>query len=143
MQYLDYLASEYPQLVKVQSIGKSYEDRALKIVKISSGPGKSGEPKPAIWIDAGESYLTKKSYIIFEDFNGDDDDELCRYARPGVDKHRGGDLHHKSAGGEKRELHQASGLDRLDHHAHGQSRWLRIHPHGRSALEEDSQRARF
>lgn len=53
MDFLDYLASEYPQLVKVKSIGKSYEDRALKIIKISSGPGKNGEPKPAIWIDAG------------------------------------------------------------------------------------------
>ncbi|XP_023248304.1 carboxypeptidase A2-like [Copidosoma floridanum] len=53
MGYLDYLASKYPQIVEVVSIGKSFEGRPLKIVKVSTGANVNGEPKPTIWIDAG------------------------------------------------------------------------------------------
>ncbi|XP_058794270.1 carboxypeptidase A2-like [Phymastichus coffea] len=53
MGYLDYLAEKYPQLVEVMSIGESFEGRALKVVKVSTGADKNGESKPSIWIDAG------------------------------------------------------------------------------------------
>ncbi|XP_001602586.2 carboxypeptidase A2-like [Nasonia vitripennis] len=53
MGYLDYLASKYPQLVEVFSIGKSFEGRALKVIKVSTGAKRNGEPKSSIWIDAG------------------------------------------------------------------------------------------
>ncbi|KAK0089529.1 hypothetical protein PV325_006862 [Microctonus aethiopoides] len=53
MKYLDYLASTYPSLVKLETIGRSYEGQPLKVVKISSGKKKSGATKPTVWIDAG------------------------------------------------------------------------------------------
>jgi murein tripeptide amidase MpaA len=53
MGYLDHLAFKYPQIAEVLSIGKSFEGRALKIIKISTGANKNGEQKPSIWIDAG------------------------------------------------------------------------------------------
>ncbi|XP_069669383.1 carboxypeptidase B-like [Periplaneta americana] len=48
--YLKELASNYPDLVTLQSIGKSYEGRDLTTIKISSG---GTSTKPAILIDAG------------------------------------------------------------------------------------------
>lgn len=47
--YLDFLATSYPSLVSVKSIGSSVEGRPLKLIKISNGnPGNK-----AIWIDGG------------------------------------------------------------------------------------------
>ncbi|XP_015433607.1 PREDICTED: carboxypeptidase B-like [Dufourea novaeangliae] len=51
--YLEYLAFRYSKLVELITIGHSYEGQPIKMVKISTGPNKDGEPKPAIWIDAG------------------------------------------------------------------------------------------
>lgn len=68
MGYLDYLALKYPHLVEVSSIGKSFEGRSLKIIKVSSGADKNGEAKPAIWIDAGMynlKLLTEPYFKIF------------------------------------------------------------------------------
>ncbi|XP_076762884.1 carboxypeptidase B [Xylocopa sonorina] len=52
-KYLDYLALRYPKLVELVTIGHSYEGQPIKMVKVSTGPNKEGETKPAIWIDAG------------------------------------------------------------------------------------------
>ncbi|XP_043288591.1 carboxypeptidase B-like isoform X2 [Venturia canescens] len=47
--YLDYLEQTFPDLCSVVSIGKSFEGRPLKVLRISKGePG-----VPAIWIDGG------------------------------------------------------------------------------------------
>ncbi|XP_069671105.1 carboxypeptidase B-like [Periplaneta americana] len=48
--YLQELASNYPNLVTLQSIGKSYEGRDMIVIKISSGGSGS---RPAILIDGG------------------------------------------------------------------------------------------
>lgn len=48
-QYLDYLENQYPDKVTIEDIGKSSENRTLRVVKVSTGPN-----KPAIWIDAGQ-----------------------------------------------------------------------------------------
>ncbi|CAG7729391.1 unnamed protein product [Allacma fusca] len=47
----DSLASNYPDLVEVLDIGKSFEGRPLRVIKISTS--KTNEKKPAIWIDGG------------------------------------------------------------------------------------------
>ncbi|XP_017766579.1 PREDICTED: carboxypeptidase B-like [Eufriesea mexicana] len=52
-RYLEYLAFRYPSLVELITIGHSYEGQPIKMVKISTGPNKGGEAKPAVWIDAG------------------------------------------------------------------------------------------
>ncbi|XP_050591202.1 carboxypeptidase B-like [Bombus affinis] len=53
VKYLEYLALSYPSLVEVITIGHSYENQPIKMIKISTGPNKEGEAKPAVWIDAG------------------------------------------------------------------------------------------
>jgi len=52
-----YLSERYPHLVELLPIGKTAEDRPLKVVKISSGPTKENIVKPAIWIDAGITHI--------------------------------------------------------------------------------------
>lgn len=53
-RYLEYLALRYPSMVELITIGHSYEGQPIKMVKISTGPDRGGEAKPAVWIDAGE-----------------------------------------------------------------------------------------
>ncbi|CAK9813043.1 Carboxypeptidase A4 [Anthophora plagiata] len=53
VRYLEYLALRYPKMVELITIGHSFEDQPIKMIKISTGPNKEGETKPAIWIDAG------------------------------------------------------------------------------------------
>lgn len=53
LRYLEYLAFRYPTLVEIITIGHSYEGLPIKMAKISTGPKRDGEAKPAIWIDAG------------------------------------------------------------------------------------------
>ncbi|XP_046389814.1 carboxypeptidase B-like [Ischnura elegans] len=47
--YLDEVASKYPDIAKVESVGKSYEGRELKGITLSSG----GSGKPLVFVDAG------------------------------------------------------------------------------------------
>ncbi|KAI4504466.1 hypothetical protein M0802_000016 [Mischocyttarus mexicanus] len=53
LRYLEYLSFRYPTMVEIITIGHSYEGLPIKMAKISTGPKRDGEPKPAIWIDAG------------------------------------------------------------------------------------------
>ncbi|XP_020278332.1 carboxypeptidase B-like [Pseudomyrmex gracilis] len=53
VRYLEYLASRYPKIVELTTIGHSYEGQPIKMAKVSTGLKKDGERKPAIWIDAG------------------------------------------------------------------------------------------
>ncbi|XP_049813582.1 carboxypeptidase B-like [Schistocerca nitens] len=48
-QYLSDLASNYPSLVTVQSIGQTYEGRPIDMIQVSSGTGSA----PVILVDAG------------------------------------------------------------------------------------------
>jgi murein tripeptide amidase MpaA len=48
--YLEELAVQYPNLVKLQSIGLSYENREMIVIKISSGGNGS---RPAVLVDGG------------------------------------------------------------------------------------------
>lgn len=48
-KYLDYLATTYPDLCSVQSIGKSVLNNDLKVIRISNG----NRSNKAIWIDGG------------------------------------------------------------------------------------------
>ena len=50
-KYMDYLVEKYPEFVSTEVIGKSYEGRTMRILKICRG-GTCGQ-KPAMWIDAG------------------------------------------------------------------------------------------
>jgi len=54
MRYLEYLASKYPKMVELITIGHSYEDQPIKMAKVSTGLQNNGDRKPAIWIDAGK-----------------------------------------------------------------------------------------
>ncbi|KAG5684517.1 hypothetical protein PVAND_013746 [Polypedilum vanderplanki] len=47
--YMDFLAKSYPNLCSVKTIGKSVENRPLKVLRISNG----NPTNKAIWIDAG------------------------------------------------------------------------------------------
>ena len=49
--YMDYLAKTYPDLVSIDNIGFSYEQRPMRVLKICQG-GICGK-KPAMWIDGG------------------------------------------------------------------------------------------
>lgn len=49
MQFLNSIAQQYPDDVKLQKIGNSYEGRSLTAVRI----GDDGSSKPIVWIDAG------------------------------------------------------------------------------------------
>ncbi|XP_044252922.1 carboxypeptidase B-like [Tribolium madens] len=49
--YLAQLAKTNPSLVTLETIGWSYQNRSMDLVRISSGP--SDPPKPVIFIDAG------------------------------------------------------------------------------------------
>lgn len=60
-QFLDYLASTFPQRFSVQSIGSSVQGKPLKVLKVSSGKPNS----PAIWIDGGEATLEKNIKKFF------------------------------------------------------------------------------
>lgn len=46
--YLDEIAASYPSIAKVQTLGKSFEGREMKAIKLSSGSG-----KPAVFVDGG------------------------------------------------------------------------------------------
>jgi len=45
-------ADEYPQLVKVESIGKSFEGRDIWLVTVTNAETGDAEDKPALWVDA-------------------------------------------------------------------------------------------
>lgn len=47
--FLDFLAKSYPNLCTVKDIGRSIENRPLKVIKISNGDPSN----KAIWVDAG------------------------------------------------------------------------------------------
>ncbi|RWS03100.1 lysosomal acid phosphatase-like protein 3, partial [Dinothrombium tinctorium] len=49
--YIEDLAAENPQLSSIQTIGRSFENREIKIIRI--GKNHKDDSKPAIWIDAG------------------------------------------------------------------------------------------
>ncbi|XP_001856169.2 carboxypeptidase B [Culex quinquefasciatus] len=52
-QYLDELAAEFPNLVKVETVGQTHEGRDIKSVTISTTNGQVSGTKPVIFIDAG------------------------------------------------------------------------------------------
>ena len=65
--YLSYLASKYPETVQLISIGQSYENRSLNLVRISSNL--SSKSNPAIWIDGGQfHYLLQFIYSFKNTF---------------------------------------------------------------------------
>ena len=45
-------AKDYPQLAKVESIGKSYEGRDIWLLRITNFASGSDTEKPALWVDA-------------------------------------------------------------------------------------------
>ncbi|XP_065211305.1 carboxypeptidase B-like [Planococcus citri] len=53
LDYMDYLQMTFPNYVKIITIGKSFEGRDLKVIRISSGRFSDGSAKPAAWIDGG------------------------------------------------------------------------------------------
>ena len=48
--YLEYLAKRYSDIVSLEDIGKSYEGRVMKVLKVCKGGCGN---KPALWIDGG------------------------------------------------------------------------------------------
>jgi murein tripeptide amidase MpaA len=51
-EFLDACASEYPDLVSVASIGKSYEGRDILLATLTNRKTGPDLEKPAYWIDA-------------------------------------------------------------------------------------------
>lgn len=53
--YMDSLVASYPKLASIASIGRSFEGRDMKIIKIGAGgtTGVKNTGKPILWIDAG------------------------------------------------------------------------------------------
>ncbi|CAD6189940.1 unnamed protein product [Caenorhabditis auriculariae] len=49
MRFLETLAQQFPNRVKLIDIGNTYEGRSLRSVRI----GDDGRPKPIVWIDSG------------------------------------------------------------------------------------------
>ena len=49
--YTEYLAITYPDICQTEVIGKSFQGRNLKLLKVSTGGDGN---KPAIWIDGGK-----------------------------------------------------------------------------------------
>src|SRR5687767_13763539 len=56
LQYLE----EYPQLVALDSAGKSYEGRTIWVVTVSNTATGQAEEKPALWVD-GNIHATEVS----------------------------------------------------------------------------------
>ena len=50
MRYLDCLGVTYPKYAKIINIGKTFENRDLKVIKIGN---EVKNTKPSIWIDGG------------------------------------------------------------------------------------------
>lgn len=50
--FLEQLVKQYPGRVAIESIGKSFEGRDMKVVRISA-PSKTNAAKKIVWIDAG------------------------------------------------------------------------------------------
>jgi len=50
-KYVDYISQEYPELVEIITIGKSYEGLPLRVIRIR--PDKSATNPNAIWVDGG------------------------------------------------------------------------------------------
>src|SRR5437588_13131492 len=51
-EFLDEVAREYPKLVSVSSIGKSYEGRDIVLATLTNRETGADSEKPAYWIDA-------------------------------------------------------------------------------------------
>ncbi|CAI2354187.1 unnamed protein product [Caenorhabditis sp. 36 PRJEB53466] len=49
MQFVNSISQQFPQIVKLQNLGRSYEGRSITAVRI----GDDGTDKPIVWIDAG------------------------------------------------------------------------------------------
>lgn len=60
---MDHLQVTFPNYVKIITIGKSYEGRDLKVIKISSGRFSDGSAKPAAWIDGGKYNYSSLKYM--------------------------------------------------------------------------------
>lgn len=54
-QFMDSLVAQYPRLAQTETIGKSFEGRDLRMIKIGSKSStrQSSSSKPIMWIDAG------------------------------------------------------------------------------------------
>ena len=48
---LQEFAAEYPQLVRLESIGHSYEGRDIWLVAVTNVDSGAAELKPALWVD--------------------------------------------------------------------------------------------
>ncbi|CAK1555706.1 unnamed protein product [Leptosia nina] len=76
--FLDYLAKTYPAIISVRSIGKSYEGRDLKVLRISNGQPSNR----AVFIDGGihaREWISPATVTYFinrfaENFQDEDDD---------------------------------------------------------------------
>lgn len=50
-KYIDYLSQEYPDLIEIETIGKSYEGVPLRVVRIK--PDQNATETKSIWVDGG------------------------------------------------------------------------------------------
>ena len=59
-EILEGFANEYPTLVQLESIGKSYEGRDIWLVKVTNSDTGSHDEKAALWVD-GNIHATEVS----------------------------------------------------------------------------------
>lgn len=50
-KYIDHISQEYPELIEIETIGKSYENVPLKVIRIK--PDQNVTDPKSIWIDGG------------------------------------------------------------------------------------------
>lgn len=51
-KYIDYISQEYPDLVEIEIIGKSYENTPLRVIRIKPEEENASNIK-SIWVDGG------------------------------------------------------------------------------------------
>lgn len=88
-EYLRHLATKFPDFCKVETIGKSYEDREINILRISNN---FKGPKPVVFVEAGchvgFSFLPPSPIWTYHNIN---------FSGPRMDWHIGGAQVHSRA----------------------------------------------
>ena len=56
LDYLDFLASNHPDLVKLETLGKTHEGRKIVLVKISP-EGNEDKNSNIVWMDGGRKVI--------------------------------------------------------------------------------------
>jgi len=65
-KYIDHLSQEYPDLIEIETIGKSYEGVPLRVIRIK--PDENATDTKSIWVDGGihaREWIAVSSVLYF------------------------------------------------------------------------------